>query len=68
MAFLLQFKFIGNFVSLSPLFQYSDRYEILYMCKSSLRSDGQRQNYSKVKFASNLNWWQKIVSETAPGP
>ena len=70
-----QFKFDGNFVSLSSRFLFSDPYKILYMtrqmccrgmCKNLLRSDGQQQNYSKAKFPSNLNCGQKIVSETGP--
>ena len=36
------------------------------MCKNLLRSDGQQQNHSKAKFPSNLNYGQKIVSETGP--
>ena len=74
-VFPSQFKFDGNFVSLSSQFWYSDYYKILYMaqqlccrgmCKNLLRSDGQQRNYSKVKFPSNLNCRQKIVSETGP--
>ena len=74
-VFPSQFKFDGNFVSLSPRLSFSDCYKILYMvrqlccrgmCKNLLRSDGQQQNYSKGKFPSNLKCVQKIVSE--PGP
>ena len=36
------------------------------MCKDLSRSDGQQRNASKVKFPSNLNCGQKIVSETGP--
>ena len=32
-VFLSQFKFYGNYVSLSSRFQYSDRYKILYMAR-----------------------------------
>ena len=51
-----QFKFDWNFVSLSSLFLWNDRYKILYiarqlccrgMCKNLLRSDGQQRNYGK---------------------
>ena len=49
-VFPSQFKFDGNYVSLSSRFQCSDRYKLLYMarqlccrgmCKTLLRSDGQ---------------------------
>ena len=62
-------------LSLSSRFWYSDRYKILHMArqlccrgmyKNLLRSDGQQRNYSKAKFASDLNCGQKIVSETGP--
>ena len=36
------------------------------MCKNLLRSDGQQRNYCKANFPSNLNWGQKIISETGP--
>ena len=74
-VFLSQFKFHGNFGSVSPRFWYSDRYKILYMaqqpccrgvCKNLLRSNGQQRNCNKAKFASNFNCGQKIVSETGP--
>ena len=75
-VFPSQFKFDGNFVSLSPRFKYSARYKILYMtrqlccrvmCKKWLRSDGQQRNHSKAKFPSSLNCEQKKnVSETGP--
>ena len=73
--FTSQFKFDGNFVSFSPRFQYSDHNKILYlarqlcyrgMCKNLLWSDGQQGIYSKAKFPLNLNYEQKIVSETGP--
>ena len=76
-AFPSQFKFDGNFVSLSSRFWYIDRYKILYMarqlccrgmCKNLLRSDDQQRNYSKANFPSNLNCGQNIVSETGPRP
>ena len=72
---LTQFKFGGNFISLSPRFQDSDRYKILYMarqpccrgmCKNLLRSDSQQRSYGKAKFPSNLNCGKKSVSETGP--
>ena len=74
-VFPSQFKFDGNFVSLSPRFEYSDHYKILYMarqlccrgmCKNLLRSDVLQQSYGKAKFPSNLNCGQKTVSETGP--
>ena len=76
-VFPSQFKFDGNFVSLSPRFYHNDRYKILYMarqlccrgmCKNLLRSDGQQRSYGKAKFPSNLNCGQKTVSETGPRP
>ena len=69
------FHFGGNFISLSSQFWYHGRYQILYMtgthscrgmCKSLLLSNGQQWNYSKAKFPSNLNYGQKIISETGP--
>ena len=74
-VFRCQFKFDGKFVSLSPRLQQSDRYKVLYMtrqlccrgmCKNLLRSDGQQWNYLKAKFASNLNYKQKNISDTGP--
>ena len=76
-VFTSQFKFDGNFVSLSPRLHYRDRYKILYMarqlccrgmCKNLLRSDGQQRSYGKAKFPSYLNCGQKNVSETGPWP
>ena len=74
-VFPSQFKFDGNFVSLSPRLHYRDRYKILYMarqlccrgmCKNLLRSDGQQRSYGKAKFPSYLNCGLKTVSETGP--
>ena len=74
-VFPWQFKFDGNFFSLSPRLHYRDRYKILYMarqlccrglCKNLLRSDGQHRSYGKTKFPSYLNCGQKNVSETGP--
>ena len=36
------------------------------MCKNLLRSDGRQRNYKKTKFPSNLDFGQKIVSESIP--
>ena len=75
-VFPSQFKFDGNFVSISPRLHNRDRYKILYMarqlccrgmCKNLLRSDGQQRSYGKAKFPSYLNCGQKTVSETGPG-
>ena len=74
-VFPSQFKFDGNFVSISPRLHYRDRYKILYMarqlccrgmCKNLLRSDGQQRSYGKAKFPSCLNCGLKTVSETGP--
>ena len=37
------------------------------MCKNLSRSDGQQRNYSKAKFASNLNYGQNSLVKRAPG-
>ena len=75
MGFLLQFKFDGNFVSLSPHFWYGDRYKSWHvarqlccraMCNFLLRSVGQQRNNSKTKFRSNLTCGQENGCETGP--
>ena len=38
-----------------------------YVQKLLLRSDGQRRNYSKAKFPSNLNYGQKKLMKRPPG-
>ena len=74
-VFPSQFKFNRNFVLLSPRFQQSDCYKILYitqkhcfrgMCKNLLRSDGKQWNYSEAKFPSNGSCEQKVIIETGP--
>ena len=59
---------IVNVTECCSQFSYSDHYKILYMAwqlcchgmyKHLLWSGRHQQNYSKAKFSSNLNCWQK---------
>ena len=76
-VFPSQFKFDGNYISLSSRFQYSDRYKILYMarqlccrgmckiCCDLMASNGitARRSFHRIWIAG-----KKLLVKRAPGP